>query len=113
MANERRFTLEPDLNNQDKYFYIAADIGAVGDYTAIVIIESKVVDSGKLDAFDRRRYINRMDVVEIIRYRDVELPDIAEHLRQLKADPRLKTYEYSRQTTTWTWSYPEVIVDRT
>jgi hypothetical protein len=38
---------------------------------------------------------------------------VAERIRELKAEPRLRGATYHQQTSTWSESFPEVVVDRT
>jgi hypothetical protein len=110
---QQTFTDKPNTANQNKSFFIGVDLGQAQDYTAIVIVESERVDSGETRAWGDPIYHDELRVVHAERFRGVLYPDIAEKVRALKAEEKLRSSTYHRHNSVWTESYPTVVVDRT
>ena len=107
------FTDKPNTDNQGKSFFIGVDLGQAQDYTAIVVVESERVDSGEKRAWGEPIYHDELRVIHAERFRGVLYPDIAERVRRLKAEEKLRGSTYHRNTSTWSESFPTVVVDRT
>jgi hypothetical protein len=107
------FTDKPNVANQSKSFFIGVDLGQAQDYTAIVVIEAERVDSGETRAWGDPIYHDELRVIHAERFRGVLYPDVAEKVRLLKAEEKLRGSTYHRVTSTWSESFPTVVVDRT
>jgi hypothetical protein len=107
------FTDKPNVTNAGKSFILGVDLAQASDFTAIIAMEVEWADSGKTRAWGDKYSHDALRIVHIERFRDRLYPDVAERIRELKAEPRLRGATYHRQRCVWTESYPEVIVDRT
>jgi Terminase RNaseH-like domain len=110
---QQTFTDRPNVDNAGKRFFIGVDLGQAQDYTAIVILESERVDSGEKRAWGDPIYHDELRVIHAERFRGVLYPDVAEKVRRLKAEEKLRSSTYHRHNSVWTESYPTVVVDRT
>lgn len=71
------------------------------------------MDSGEKRAWGDPIYHDELRVIYAERFGRVLYPDIAEKVRRLKAEEKLRGSTYHRANSVWTESYPTVVVDRT
>ena len=107
------FTTTPNLENAGKSFFIGLDLGQVNDYTAICVLESQWVKTDEKDAFGNDIAHYELRVVHLERHLGWLYTDVAERVRQLRVSEKLREVQRHRDTSTWTESYPKVVVDAT
>jgi hypothetical protein len=103
------------MENLGCKFYVSADLGQAQDYTALCVLRSKVEDSESDVDIESGNPIKvgKLDIIHLERHLGWDYNDVAERIRTLKSEPRLRETEYWHETRNYTESYPTVCIDKT